>query len=79
MCNVPQVPKIRQLLMESSLRPLTSCPIREASEHGLARAAAASTSATDRVSHALLTAIAQPTKDHGKEHNFKLVHATVWG
>ncbi|KAI8424721.1 hypothetical protein MSG28_006675 [Choristoneura fumiferana] len=73
-----KVPKIRQLLMDSSLRPLTACPIRLASERGLARVAAASTSATDRVSHALLTAIAQPTKEHGKEHNFKLVHLTLW-
>ncbi|XP_063539018.1 integrator complex subunit 1 [Cydia strobilella] len=64
-----KVPKIRQLLMESAERPLTTCPLEGAEPYQ--QVAASSTSATDRVSHTLLTALAHPNKEHGKEANFK--------
>ncbi|CAH1637957.1 unnamed protein product [Spodoptera littoralis] len=60
-----KVPKILPLVLQSGprSRPLSLLPV--------AGAAASSTSATDRVSHALLTAIAAPAA-HSKDYNQKL-------
>ncbi|XP_047033673.1 integrator complex subunit 1 isoform X1 [Helicoverpa zea] len=64
-----KVPKILPLLLQSGHR--NRPPQLLACRASLRAAAASSTSATDRVSHALLTAIAAP-HPHSKEHTHKL-------
>nr|XP_049704533.1 integrator complex subunit 1 [Helicoverpa armigera] len=64
-----KVPKILPLLLQSGHR--NRPPQVLACRASLRAAAASSTSATDRVSHALLTAIAAP-HPHSKEHTHKL-------
>ncbi|CAG5004543.1 unnamed protein product [Parnassius apollo] len=63
-----KVPKVAQLVRECEQRGCSSAALRalQQPDAALARAARASTSATDRVSHALLTALAA-THAHSKD------------
>ncbi|RVE54543.1 hypothetical protein evm_000664 [Chilo suppressalis] len=79
-----QVPKIQQLLAECSERPALSAPLLRALQSS-STGRVASTSATDRVSHALLTALAVP---HHQPHAARVarleagirgVWARTWG
>ncbi|CAD0204094.1 unnamed protein product [Chrysodeixis includens] len=66
-----KVPKILRLLIQSGGRGQAGARQAECWGGALRAAAARSTSATDRVSHALLTAIAAP-HPHSKDHAQKL-------
>ncbi|XP_063831128.1 uncharacterized protein LOC135080424 isoform X2 [Ostrinia nubilalis] len=73
-----KVPAIQQLLWSSESRRPAWCGVGSAlgDAPGVRAAAAACTSATDRVAHTLLTALAhQP--HHGKEHAHKSVETYV--
>ncbi|XP_045530676.1 integrator complex subunit 1 [Pieris brassicae] len=63
-----KVPKILQLLRECEERPGSAI---EVGAPGARLSTGASTSATDRVSHTLLTALAPNTYQSGKEHSQK--------
>ncbi|KAJ0173426.1 hypothetical protein K1T71_010575 [Dendrolimus kikuchii] len=65
-----KVPKILQLLQECDVRPPTRSPLQ--CSQALRSAASASTSATDRVSHTLLTEIPVNHPQHNKEHSQKM-------
>lgn len=72
----PQVPKVRQLLAESAARP---APAAARGTRQAAGARRAGTHATDRVSHAVLSALPAPAPDHisTKDQDAKYVHLPI--